>query len=203
MENYQDSVRQEALDMLIGPGDDFVYRVSEANANVFYGRFGGLSVMRTLGTNSVQLAHSPSMEWFGRGLTQASDLVSLSPASASPTRAFAMLPPKSQVQHLSEQATRTALICHECLDRQDFGQCLERIYSIDPEDHSPADKSFLALVYVMIALGKRFSPMNEEDAIDKHGVRVKFRGYVMLDLELCGADCLEIGLLTFTLVAIH
>lgn len=170
--------------MLIGPGDDLVYRMVESNSNGFLGRFGGLNVIRTLGVKSARLTHSPHMERFSHGLVQTSDILSLSSTSRLSIRSFAMLPPKHEVQILSDQAINTALVCHECLDRQDFTRHLDYLYDIDPEEYLPGDRSFLALVYVMVALGKRYSPTSEDDEIDENSTTMKFKGYAICRTEV-------------------
>lgn len=172
----QEFARDQMLDMIVGLGDGYVYRIPQTGSNYFYGGFGGLSALRAVsntGFHGSGMATAPSP---GRDFVEAFETTSLLPTTGVEARTCALLPSKQQVQNLAVHASRTALTCHDCLDFDDFTIKLDRLYTIDPEDYSPNDKSFLILVYALVALGRRYMPSTEEDEIDEVGNTVKFKG---------------------------
>ena len=68
------------------------------------------------------------------------------------------LPQEERVLELAERTVATALICHDCLDCEDFSLRLHRLYEVDPGHYSHDDLTFLALVYAVMACGKRYGP---------------------------------------------
>lgn len=174
----QDTARRQVLDMLVGPGDDYVYRIPQSSSNLFYGRFGGLSILRTVGnTASRHRAATASMSSPGRDLVDAFEsTVYFSPPIATQARINSLLPSKQQVQEMTIRALTTALICHECLDHVAFARRLDRLYEVDPEDYLQDDKSFLTLVYALVALGRRFAPLSADDEVDETSDRVRYKG---------------------------
>lgn len=173
---YQEVARQQAIDMLIEPGNDYVYRLPESSSNIFYGRFGGLSVLRSVGDIVNPLAPSPTATSPGRSLIESFEVSSLSPPFGVENKLFSMLPSKSQVQELVNHAMRTALVCHDCIDHTLFPLQLDQLYENDPEEYSIDEKRFLALVYALVALGRRYSPSTVENEIDEAGEKVKLKG---------------------------
>lgn len=180
MAETRELARQKAIDMLIGPGDDYVFRTPDSSSNVFYGRFGGLNMLRFLGDMAVPSPGMAQQSSPGRTLIEAFETSSLSPHVGIESRLFTMLPSKQQVQDLVDRAFRTALILHDCLDHARFSLQLDRLYQTDPEDYSLDDKKFLTLLYALLALGKRYSPSTELDEISENSQRVKLKGYALL-----------------------
>lgn len=162
--------------MLIGPGHDYVYRLPENSSNIFYGRFGGLSVLRSVGDIVNPSPLTPHGISSGRSLIESFEVSTLSPPVGVENKLFAMLPSKHQVQELVNHAMSTALVCHDCVDHTRFPLQLNQLYETDPEDYSLDDKKFLALVYALIALGRRYAPSTAEDEIDESGEKVKLKG---------------------------
>lgn len=164
--------------MLIGPGDDYVYRTPESSSNIFYGRFGGLNMLRFLGDMAVPSPGTAPQPSPGRTLIEAFEVSALSPHVGVDSRLFTMLPSKQQVQDLVNYAIKTALTLHDCLDHARFPSQLDRLYEIDPEDYTLDDKKFLTLLYALLALGKRYTPSTSFDEIDERRKKVKLKGYV-------------------------
>lgn len=162
--------------MLIGPGNDYVYRLPETSSNIFYGRFGGLSVLRSVGDIVNPAPAIPPAISPGRSLIESFEVSTLSPPVGVEMKLFAMLPSKPQVQELVDHAMRTALVCHDCIDHVRFPLQLNQLYATDPEDYSLDDKKFLALVYSLVALGRRYLPSTADDEIDATGEKVKLKG---------------------------
>lgn len=191
----QEIARQQAIDMLIGPGHDFIYRLPDTSSNIFYGRFGGLSVLRSVGDIVNPLAATSQAISPGRSLIESFEVSTLSPPVGVENKLFAMLPSKNQVQDLVDHAMKTALVCHDCIDHIRFPRQLDRLYEVDPEDYSLDDKKFLSLVYALIALGRRYLPSTTDDEIDETGDKVKLKGYVLIPsfliahhLDICAND---------------
>lgn len=88
-----------------------------------------------------------------------------------------LLPSKQRVLELVDNALRTTLSCHDCLDHSSFVESLDELYAIDPELYSQDNYKFLALVYAAIALGRR---CEAESSVDEkrseHHERVKVKG---------------------------
>jgi hypothetical protein len=112
----------------------------------------------------------------GRDLVKAFETSSFSPAIGIEPRIYAMLPPRDEVVETTVRAQQTALICHECLDNVDYLNHLDKLYISDPEDYEAGDRSFLTLVYAVVALGRRFLPSTIADEVDVSSDTVKFRG---------------------------
>lgn len=172
----QSKTRQQMLDMFIRSDDDYVYRLPETSTNIFYGRFGGLSVLRSVQTTSAQRLHSTQILTPGQQMVEAFETTSLPPPTGFEPRFYTLLPKKQQVVDLTKYALETALVFHQCLDLTQYLSSLDRIFEIAEEDYSPDDKGFLTLVYSVIALGSRCLPSTGEDEIDDDSDKVKFKG---------------------------
>ncbi|KIW42680.1 hypothetical protein, variant 2 [Exophiala oligosperma] len=147
--------------MLIGPEDDYYVHLPNVSSTIFYGRFGGLSVLRSLGRSLLwEVQPSPTSSSPGRELVEAFHDLTLGPhklSGESYRRVATCLPSKDQVRADISLACRTALICHDCLDHALLSRQLDNLYDTDPEDYSNAQQQSLALVYSLVALGRRYS----------------------------------------------
>lgn len=179
MTEGREKLRQQAIDMLIGPDDDYIHRKPETPSSIFYGCFGGLNMLRFLGDMATPLSEDVRHSPIGHTLIEAFEMSALSPHVGIESRLFMTLPSKQQTQDLINYATRTALILHDCLDYARFSVQLDHLYEIDPEDYSADDKAFLSLLYALLALGKRYSPSITSDEIDEYNERVKPKGFVL------------------------
>lgn len=148
--------------MLIGPEDDYVVHVPDVSSTIFYGRFGGLSVLRSLGRSLLlDVQPSPTSSPV-KELVEAFHDLALGPhkrSVQSSRRLTTCLPSKDQVNTAIALACRTALICHDCLDHALLSRQLDNLYDTDPEDYSNGNLQSLALVYSLVALGRRYSPV--------------------------------------------
>ena len=68
------------------------------------------------------------------------------------------------------------IVGHDFVDHVDFEEHLDRLYDLEPEDFTPADNKFLAQVFAMLALGRRFSPMSDVDQVDEAEQLVRLKG---------------------------
>lgn len=153
------STDAHAVDMLIGPDDDYVFRVPQISSNVFYGRFGGLSVLRSVSRSLMP----PSSEVSSAGieLVEAFHDLTLSSRKGSfdgRVRSTAFLPSRNEVRNHITHACRTGLICHDCLDHAHLSEQLELLYDVESEDFSADLQQSLALVYALLALSRRYAP---------------------------------------------
>lgn len=172
----QESTRQRPVDMIIGPGDDYLFRKLHSSSSTFYGRHSGLRVLGAIGDliqQASQISHEGS---FGRELVGAFESASLNQPSLTQTNMVAMLPAKSHVLELKETAVQGALIGHDQLDHEEFARHLDIIYSREPESYEPEDWTFLALVYIVMALARRYSPSGPEDEIPQNCDHIKLKG---------------------------
>lgn len=163
--------------MIIGPGDDYLFRKPHSSSSTFYGRHSGLRVLGAIGDLIQQQASPTAHEGsFGRELVGAFESASLNQPSLTQTNMIAMLPAKNHVLDLKEAAVQGALIGHDQLDHEEFARHLDVIYSRDPESYEPEDWTFLALVYIVMALARRYSPPDLDDEIPQNGNHIKLKG---------------------------
>ena len=158
-----------------------IYRIPEVDSNIFYGRFGGLSVLRAVARSLLAVSQSPQTTSTSPGheLVQAFHDLTLVPRRGSfdlSLRPPTFLPSKVQVLNHVSYASRTALICHDCLDHARWPKQLDRLYDMDVEDYSADDEHFLALVYALIGLSMRYTPPADSDAFDDP-TRIRLKGY--------------------------
>ena len=149
----QAEAKQSLLDTLIGPEDDHVMAADGIHGSRYYGHFGGLSVLQTV--RSLCGPGSLDDDLAGISLAAAFDSSLLDLPARNHIAEFALLPP---IEHLKETITTAldaALICKECLERDELWVPVEALYMRDPDDYDRADRSFLALVYALLALGRR------------------------------------------------
>ena len=173
----QATARQQVVDMFIGPGDDYVYRLPHASSNLFYSGFAGLNVLRAIGDMGAQSSELPHVALPGRELVEAFESLVLDRPLGMQGGLYALLPPKTQVQELADRVSSTILFGHDILvGFEDFPRKLDRLYEVDPEEYGVEDKKFLALIYAVLALGKRCGPSTADDEVDEHSDRVKLKG---------------------------
>lgn len=66
-----------------------------------------------------------------------------------------LLPPQEDMHRLVVLAMDRALMCHECMDRDVFRSRIDNLYHAGAMRLIATQKSFMALVYAMLALGER------------------------------------------------
>lgn len=68
------------------------------------------------------------------------------------------LPSRNCIDEYINRTADTVLVCHDCLDHQDLSRLLDRLYATDTEDYCQEDNVSLALVYAIVACGRRYAP---------------------------------------------
>lgn len=92
--------------MIIGPGDDYLFRKPHSSSSTFYGRHSGLRVLGAIGDLIQQASYKPNDRSFGRELVGAFESASLNQPSLTQTNMIAMLPAKSHVLDLKEALSK-------------------------------------------------------------------------------------------------
>lgn len=146
--------------------DDYIV-VSDAHDQSFYhGPFGGLSVLRTVrnlcglslgSSDGIQFVEGP-----GAHMAEAFDSAALDLPSQNVLADFAILPSQRRLEHSISVALDKALNCKECVERSELWTAIQHLYRKDPRDYSESDRSMLALVYALLALGRRHDSDNTQ-----------------------------------------
>ena len=83
----------------------------------------------------------------------------------------AILPPSPEkLQDTISIALDSALNCMECIDRNELWPQIHDLYKKDPQHYEEHDKSILALLYALMALGRRYAP-NMSSTLPEDGFR--------------------------------
>ena len=106
-----------------------------------------------LGSNP---AMTPTPDSPGRALVKVLETPVDLPARSPLYWLDALLPSREKTWTIVAHALDWALICHDCIDRTAFQTRLDGLFEL-PRDASIAEhKSFLALVYALLALGELY-----------------------------------------------
>ena len=103
-----------------------------------------------------------------------------------------MLPSKAHVLELKAFAVQEALVGHDQIDHEEFSDHLDLIYATEPEDYAHEDWTFMSLVYIVMALARRYLPSRPDDEIPLHGERIKLKG-----LAYYHASCAALNITDF------
>lgn len=150
---------EEIVNMMVGEDDCYVFRASHSMNPSFYGHLSGLNVMREIESMIFSNANRASDDL----LIQAFDCMSLPSRPSRQSKLSPLLPPKAQVKVIIKHATATGLIGHDCLDHENLNEAVDRLYEKDVERYETEDRKQLALIYALVALGKRFDPMGDRN----------------------------------------
>lgn len=159
--DHPDAQGEQVIDLLLGPNEDYISRVTPDTVR-FYRYYAAFNVLRTVAEMCGRqiVAQQPSQ--LGKRMLEALE-ISSSLDWRDGTRGFlSTLPPKQRVLELADRTIATALVCHDCLDRGDFSDRLDRLYDIEPDSYSHEDANFLALTYAVLGCGKRYGPYVED-----------------------------------------
>jgi hypothetical protein len=126
----------------------------------YHGDFAGLAFLHQIGERCSQLmdanfekkevfSHLPLRQVF------ASKRLSLRGSIVDSTSMF-HLPSRATAQHLTKVALEDASCLMNFSHIPSFNKLLDRIYSVQPEDYSVVEESFLPLLYVTLAIGELF-----------------------------------------------
>ena len=158
--------RAQNVRKLLRPGDDYVF--DDAARPRVYSAASTLNVLRAIADLTTRgVPELPSEP--GRAIVAALE----TPIDLSPVRPLdwlsAMLPPQGPLYDLIALALDQAIITTECIDRDTFWKRLAEMLSSESGVGSPCNRSFLALVYALLALGERYKKPSET----RPGDRVK------------------------------
>lgn len=145
--------------MLVRFGDDYVHRDPENAAMIFYGCFAGLNILRSIGNALVTKSTPAEVEPPGAQLLEAFEAQTSKQVRQLQDGPYAALPTLEQARALVEQAGRTALICHDLMNWSSFAKQLVQIYETDPSAYLPTFREPLSLLYALLALGRRYTPL--------------------------------------------
>ena len=177
VEESQTQTRDRLIDAIIGPENDYLYIASHKHPGFYHGRFGGLSILRTVRELCSRVAGEvDTSDMSGADIAEAFESTTLDLPSQHLIATFALLPPRQRLEYSVGIALDHVLNTKECLDRAEFWQHVHSLYERDPEDYTDDDRSFLALVYSLMALGRRHDPDQAEQQLEPHPDRVVARG---------------------------
>jgi len=166
--------QESYISTLIRPEDDVVVNDPSTGTELFYGRFGSFNHLRIIRDKCSEFSNTTQCPTAGLDMIRAFD-ASWPADEGFRGRDLAILPPIDQARRLSSLAMDEGMICHECLDRNDFERCLTRIYRL--QDYRPRDSAFLALLLAMLAVGSCCDPGNETTAYTSSPLdQRKYRG---------------------------
>jgi hypothetical protein len=178
------------LDTLVGLEDDYIVVSNEYDRSFYHGRFGGLSVLRIV-RNLCGLSHGDSdgvevVEGPGAHVAEAFDSAALDLPSHNMMADFALLLSHQRLEHSISIALDNALNCKECVDRSELWAAIQDLDEKDLRDYSENDRVLLALVYALLALGRRHDPGNTRSGPGVRSRRVVVRGlsYFRASLEI-------------------
>lgn len=167
------------LNTLLGPEDDYVVVADETRSSLYHGQFGGLSVLRAvrdLCGHPTQVRGGSFVDITGTDMAEAFDSPYLDFPSHNHMAEFAILPSPQRLTNTITIALECSLTCKEFIDRDELWPQINALYAKDPEDFTRSDKSFLALVYALMALGRRHGPDETEHPEQRAPGRVIIKG---------------------------
>ena len=180
LEEGGESTRNSLIDTVIRPEDDYIFVPSQRHTIAYHGRYGGLSTLRVV-RNLCDTVTGPALapvDVGGSEMAEAFDTSLLDLPFSNDIAAFALLPPQGNLESTITIALNVALSCKEFLDRDELWRDIHSLYERDPEDHQDEDKSFLALVYALMALGRRYEPHKGTDIEVSAPDRATLKGFV-------------------------
>lgn len=80
------------------------------------------------------------------------------------------LPLEKKFYVLLDRVMATTLLCHDCLNQHDIDKRLPRLYALGLENYLMEDQQFVALVYAVVACGKRYSSEADPDQNERGSV---------------------------------
>lgn len=136
------------------PGNDYVFE--DAGHPRVYSAASTINLLRSIADLTAagvpQWPHDP-----GRAVIAALETPLCIPTTLKPLDWLsAMLPPQRPLHDLIAIALDQALITAECIDRDDFWARLADMLGPHSGVGSPSNRSLLALVYALLALGERY-----------------------------------------------
>lgn len=163
-----------SVEAFIEPGDDFANRSFESE--IFHGYTSKFSVLTTSVNQIPQLSDDKWIAQAGQNVVQAFETLTMKPHLEFRSREHTIIPSKADAQKLTHYAIKRALICYDCVDEDELRERLNDFYEIDPEDYALEDKQFLCLVYALLALARRWTPLSKADVIDETSEKVRIKG---------------------------
>lgn len=109
------------------------------------------------------------------------------PASAASWDAFALLPNQDRLMKCVNIALDNASCLLTFMNRGSLERIISHIYDTDELEYTPEDRRYLALLFAMLAVGRRF----ETDAYGSHVERARHnitRGFVVLKTAISRAQ---------------
>ena len=153
---------QRSIDLLVDAGDDLV--VQQPAGIRIYRFSAALNILRTIADMlDIGLPNASASTSPGLTIVEAIDLPLQIPAGDTVDWLSVGLPPKAELYRLISYAIDRALICHRCLDQPTFARRVEELYDADRFYNISRKKSFMSLVYAVLALGERYSTEGERD----------------------------------------
>ena len=169
----------DLVETLVNPDDDFLYLNPSNSTQRFHGKYAGLSVLRRVRALCDSVSGSATNTAAGQDLVEAFDSLLLDPPMQTSFTTFAPLPDQHRTRKLLEIVMDEALCCQEYIDREEIWTNVQRLYTQDPSDLSRTEQKSLALLYALLAIGRRWEHHDEEGPSDtKDDTRV--RGWVYL-----------------------
>jgi hypothetical protein len=179
-----EALQQPDLDLvetLVNPNDDFLYLNPSNSTQRFHGRYAGLSVLRRVRALCDSVSGSATNTAAGQDLVEAFDSLLLDPPMRTSFTTFAPLPDLERTRKLLEIALDEALCLQEYIDRVELWTSVQRLYTLDPSDLSRTEQKSLALLYALLAIGRRWEHHDEGAPSDTtNDARVK--GFVALSV---------------------
>ncbi|KAK4989692.1 Gypsy retrotransposon integrase-like protein 1 [Elasticomyces elasticus] len=166
--NSQDSARYRDQTASSEDDDDIIetivstsdgaYRRPGDSENV-RGQFAGLSLLQRIRSLCSDLSgqrdHAEDDESC-QSFADAFDIASPDEKHESGSDSPALLPTKDKLFRRLDVAFDQALALMYCIDRDEIADKVHRLYDKEPDDYDKDDRKSLALIYALLALGRRF-----------------------------------------------
>ncbi|KAK4972507.1 hypothetical protein LTR28_012510, partial [Elasticomyces elasticus] len=181
---------------------DGAYRRPGDSENV-RGQFAGLSLLQRIRSLCSDLSgqrDSAEDDESCQSFANAFDVASPDEEHESGSDSLALLPTKDKLFRRLDVAFDQALALMYCIDRDEIAEKVHRLYDKEPDDYDKDDRKSLALIYALLALGRRFenddTKPSEGDArrcSDKQSTKGLPRRHVVTDGPMYAAS-LRMGL---------
>jgi hypothetical protein len=182
---------EDVIETMVGAGE---YDSPHASSFERYrGSFAGLSLLRrvhNLCKHASANRKNPDVEALQDDFIHGFDFVSPTNDSAIPWDAFAMLPSKTSLDRAIDVVVSQSCVNMQFLDRAALEDIARLVYA-ESERESKASRKPLALIYAVLALGRRFEPAAPGDSAVSQGTR-GLRYFRASRAMLDPADCQDL-----------
>ncbi|KAL1306511.1 hypothetical protein AAFC00_005205 [Neodothiora populina] len=161
----------------------------------YWGHFGGLSLlqrMRKLCSSVAGMHQSSQGDSVEDDFVSAFDSASPANGSSGSWDAFAILPSRDRLMECINITLEQACCLLDFIDRSSVEGIVRHIYDTDSFDYTAQDRKMLALLFAMMAVGRRFEVENGDSTKLKNNISKGLRYFRASRSILDVADCHDI-----------